>query len=90
MFAAITVNNVQARSGSSLQRSKSWHHSGVQQVPADAPDHPARFNADLGIFGFGTSGYVQAPPAEDDINIVQVPISGRSMTCRAVIRECCF
>jgi hypothetical protein len=40
---------------------------------------PARFNPGLGIFSFGTSGYVQAAPAEDDINIVphgKYPTSG--------------
>ena len=39
----------------------------------------ARFNAGVGIFGFGTSGYVQAAPAEDDVNVVpqgKYPISG--------------
>ncbi len=40
---------------------------------------PARFDPGLGVFGFGTSGYVQAAPAVDDVSIVpqgKYPITG--------------
>ena len=41
---------------------------------------PARFNWGLGVFGFGTSGYVQVAPAEDCVNVVpqgRYPVSGQ-------------
>jgi hypothetical protein len=55
----------------------------IAKLPASLltrPIAPARFDPNLGAFGFGTSGYVQAAPAEDDYNIVaqgQYPVTGQ-------------